>query len=155
MGWNDKRFVLLIVLQDWKMSVPWEDQITRYFHPEEFCHSFTDTNRKAENIIHRLGLMQHPSHTLIKCDNLEMQRDKFYYSVLLFCDGLVILAWRPEKSVHCAKSHSCFSRDTLHHWEKPVRNAGSGAQPVPHFLLNHCITAGMILSTSLRNCSVS
>lgn len=111
MGWNDKRFVLLIVSQDWKMSVPGEDQITRYFHPEEFCHSFTDTNTNAENIIHRLGPTQRPSHALNKCNNLKMQRDRFYYSVLLFCDGLVVLMWAPDNSVHRANSHSCF------HWD--------------------------------------
>ena len=159
MGWNDKRFVFLIVSQDWKMSLPWEDRITHYFLPEEFCHSFTDTNTNAENIIHRLGLMQNLSHTLNKCNNLKMRRDKFYYSVWLFCDGLVILVWPTDKSVHCASSHSYFSRETLHHCEKLGRNSGSGAQPIPHFLLNHCITALMILSTplqtSLRNCSVS
>lgn len=111
MGWNDKRFVLLVVSQDWKMSVPWEDLITRYFHPEEFCHSFTDINTNAESILHWLGLMQHPTHILNKHNDLRMQRDKFYYSVLLSYDGLVILMWPPDKSVHCANSHSYFSRD--------------------------------------------
>lgn len=113
----------------------------------------------AVNIIHGLGLMQHPSHTLNRCNSLKMWRDKFYYSVLLFCDGLVILVWPAGKSVHCANSHSCFSRDTLHHCKKLVGSLGHGAQPVPHPLLHHCVTALMMLSTplqtSLRNCSVS
>lgn len=55
------------------------------------CHSFTDINTNAKSDTHRLGRMQHPSHTRIKCSDLKMRRDKFYYSVLLFCDALVIL----------------------------------------------------------------
>lgn len=95
---------------------------------------FTDRNTNAENITLRLGLVQHPSRTLNKCNNLKMRGDKVYYSVLLFCDGLVILMWPTDKSVHSANSCSCFSRVTLHRCKKCVINSGSGVQPIPHFL---------------------
>jgi len=109
------RYMLyVVVLQDWKMSVLWEDQIVYYFHPEEFsCFQLSilpDTITKAESIPHGLGLMPH--YTLCMLNNTLKMWGITLTIVLLFCDGLVILMWPTDKS-HTVQTVICISPETL------------------------------------------
>lgn len=137
------RYMLyVVVLQDWKMSVLWEDQIVYYFHPEEFsCFQLSilpDTITKAESIPHGLGLMPH--YTLCMLNNTLKMWGITLTVVLLLCDGLVILMWPTDKS-HTVQTVICISPETLcitegNEWGIRLRNTVSPS--FPSEALYHC-----------------